>query len=98
MRFSTLRSNQAALPGSRRSAQGASGSAAAEPGRSTGPLLWLICVADASLLVASGLIHLHLWDIAYRDVRVLDVLFLVQAGAAILTLSLTAAIMVRRGR
>jgi hypothetical protein len=46
-------------------------------------VLWLLCLADAGLLVASGLIHLHLWDIAYRHVRVLDVLFLVQAAAAI---------------
>jgi hypothetical protein len=35
-------------------------------------------------LVASGLIHLHLWDIAYRHVRTLDVLFLVQVIAALL--------------
>jgi hypothetical protein len=53
-------------------------------GRSTGALLWLVCVADAGLLIASGLIHLHLWDIAYRHVKVLDVLFLVQVAAAIL--------------
>jgi hypothetical protein len=47
-----------------------------------GALLWLICIVDAGLLVASGLIHLHLWDIAYRHVKVLDVLFLVQVSAA----------------
>jgi hypothetical protein len=51
--------------------------------RSSG-LLWLLYVCDAGLLVASGLIHLHLWDIAYRHVRVLDVLFLVQAAAAVI--------------
>jgi hypothetical protein len=51
--------------------------------RSSG-LLWLLYVCDAGLLVASGLIHLHLWDIAYRHVRVLDVLFLVQAAAAVM--------------
>jgi hypothetical protein len=50
----------------------------------TGVLLWLLCVLDASLLVASGLIHLHFWDIAYRHVKVLDVLFLVQVGAAVI--------------
>jgi hypothetical protein len=53
-------------------------------GKRAGALLWLICAVDAGLLVASGLIHLHLWDIAYRHVKVLDVLFLVQAGAAII--------------
>jgi hypothetical protein len=51
--------------------------------RSTGQrkregLMWLLYLADAGLLVASGLIHLHLWDIAYRHVATLDVLFLVQ--------------------
>jgi hypothetical protein len=51
-------------------------------GRATGAL-WLLFVADAGLLVASGLIHLHLWDIAYRHVKVLDVLFLVQVALAL---------------
>jgi len=51
--------------------------------RGSGALLWLLCLADTGLLVASGLIHLHLWDIAYRHVHVLDVLFPVQAAAAI---------------
>ena len=46
--------------------------------------MWLLFVADAGLLVASGLIHLHLWDIAYRHVKTLDVLFIVQAAACIL--------------
>lgn len=56
---------------------------AIRPGASrSGALLWL-CLADAGLLVAAGLIHLHLWDIAYRHAKVLDVLFLVQAAAAI---------------
>jgi hypothetical protein len=49
--------------------------------RSSG-LLWLLCLIDAALLIASGAIHVHLWDIAYRHVKTLDVLFLVQAGAA----------------
>jgi hypothetical protein len=53
-------------------------------GRRTGALPWLLCIADAGLLVASGLIHLHLWDIAYRHVKVLDVLFLVQVAAAVI--------------
>jgi hypothetical protein len=47
-------------------------------------LLWLLRVADAGLLVTSGLIHLHLWDIAYRHVGTLDVLFPVQAALALL--------------
>jgi hypothetical protein len=34
--------------------------------------------------VASGPIHLHLWDIAYRHVKTLDVLFLVQVAACLL--------------
>ena len=46
--------------------------------------LWLLFLADAGLLVTSGLIHLHLWDIAYRHVKTLDVLFLVQTAACLL--------------
>jgi hypothetical protein len=38
--------------------------------------------AAAVLLVASGLIHLHLWDIAYRHIKTLGPLFLVQTVAA----------------
>ena len=45
---------------------------------------WLLCACDAGLMVTSGLIHLHLWDIAYRHVKTLDVLFLVQVIAALL--------------
>jgi hypothetical protein len=41
-------------------------------------LPWLLYILDAGLLVASGLIHLHLWDIAYRHVKTLDTLFLLQ--------------------
>jgi hypothetical protein len=47
-------------------------------------LMWLLYVCDAGLLVASGLIHLHLWDIAYRHVKTLDVLFLVQVVLCLL--------------
>ena len=51
---------------------------ARQSGASTrGGLMWLLYVGDAGLLVASGLIHLHLWDIAYRHVKTLDALFLV---------------------
>jgi hypothetical protein len=46
-------------------------------------LRWLLYIADAGLLVASGLIHLHLWDIAYQHVKVLDVLFMVQVALAL---------------
>jgi hypothetical protein len=49
-----------------------------------GFLMWLLFLVDAGLLIASGLIHLHLWDIAYRHVKVLDVLFLVQTGACVI--------------
>jgi hypothetical protein len=51
--------------------------------RTAGALLWLLYICDAGLLVASGLIHLHLWDIAYRHVKTLDVLFLVQVAACL---------------
>jgi hypothetical protein len=44
--------------------------------------LWVLYLCDAGLLIASGAIHLHLWDIAYRHVKTLDVLFLVQVIAA----------------
>jgi ABC-type uncharacterized transport system permease subunit len=46
--------------------------------------MWVLYLCDAGLLVASGLIHLHFWDIAYRHVKTLDVLFLVQVIAALL--------------
>jgi len=49
-----------------------------------GLALWVLYLCDAGLLVASGLIHLHLWDIAYRHVKTLDVLFLVQVAACLL--------------
>ena len=39
-------------------------------------------VAAAILMICSGLIHIHLWDIAYRHVATLGPLFLVQAVAA----------------
>jgi hypothetical protein len=56
-----------------------------------GGAMWLLYLADAALLITSGLIHLHLWDIAYRHVATLDVLFLVQVvlclGAAVALLA-----------
>ncbi len=51
---------------------------------SRGALMWLLYLGDAALLVTSGLIHLHLWDIAYRHVKTLDVLFLVQVALCLL--------------
>jgi len=44
---------------------------------------WLFVLA-AVLMVASGLIHLRLWFIAYRYVATLDVLFIIQAVASVL--------------
>jgi hypothetical protein len=65
-----------------------------KPARATqGALLWLLYLCDAGLLIASGLIHLHLWDIAYRHVKTLDVLFLVQFAACLLA---AAALLVTR--
>ena len=52
---------------------------------SKGGVMWLLYLVDAGLLVTSGLIHLHLWDIAYRNVGTLDVLFLVQTALCLLT-------------
>jgi hypothetical protein len=48
------------------------------------PILAL-CVIDAGLLVTSGFIHLHFWNIAYRHVPTLGPLFLVQVIATLLT-------------
>jgi hypothetical protein len=56
-------------------------------------LMWLLYLADAGLLITSGLIHLHLWDIAYRHVKTLGVLFLVQV---ILCLLAAVALLVTR--
>ncbi len=39
---------------------------------------------NAGLLVASGIIHFHLWQIAYRDVPTFRYLFLIQAIGAVL--------------
>ena len=44
--------------------------------------LWALLVVDAGLLIASGSIHLDLWNIAYRHVNVLGPLFLLQVIAA----------------
>lgn len=47
-------------------------------GRRNRLVLWVLLVCDAGLLVTSGLIHLHLWNEAYKNVATLDWLFLVQ--------------------
>ena len=52
---------------------------AAVPGKAA---LWALIVIDAGLLVASGAIHLDLWNIAYRHVNVLGPLFLLQVISA----------------
>ncbi len=58
---------------------------ARQPGQGTrNGLMWLLYLCDAGLLIASGSIHLHLWFIAYRHVKTLDVLFLVQVALAFL--------------
>jgi hypothetical protein len=44
---------------------------------------WVLFIIDGGLLVASGIIHLHLWDIAYKNVATLGPLFLVQAISAL---------------
>ena len=67
--------------------------------RSTQPSRGGLYLVDAGLLVTSGLIHLHLWDIAYRNVGTLGVLFLVQTALCLLAallLLLTAALLGRR--
>jgi hypothetical protein len=43
-----------------------------------------LCIVDAGLLITSGLIHLHFWNIAYRHVPTLGPLFLVQVVARLL--------------
>jgi hypothetical protein len=43
----------------------------------------VLAATGAALLVVSGLIHLHLWDIAYRHVDTLGPLFIVQTVAAL---------------
>lgn len=43
-----------------------------------------LCTVDAGLLITSGLIHLHFWNIAYRHVPTLGPLFLVQVVATLL--------------
>lgn len=51
------------------------------------PVLWLLRVAAAGLLVTSGLIHLHLRDIAYRHVGTLAVLAVEAATLVVLALT-----------
>jgi xanthine/uracil permease len=58
-----------------------------------------IVVLAALLMIGSALVHVHLWDIAYRHVATLGPLFLVQAVGAVvvavaLALSRVVAVMV----
>jgi hypothetical protein len=56
-----------------------------QPGQGTrNGLMWLLYLCDAGLLITSGSIHLNLWFIAYRHVKTLDVLFLVQVVLTLL--------------
>jgi hypothetical protein len=55
-----------------------------QPATRSQALMWVLYLCDAGLLITSGLIHLHFWDIAYRHVKTLDVLFLIQVIAALL--------------
>ncbi|HET9897841.1 MAG TPA: hypothetical protein VFQ44_23165 [Streptosporangiaceae bacterium] len=52
----------------------------------TPALMWLLFLADAGLLIASGAIHFHLWEMpgGYRTVPTLRILFLVQGAACVL--------------
>ena len=52
-------------------------------GRRNDVVALVAVVAAAILMICSGLIHIHLWDIAYRHVATLGPLFLVQAVAAL---------------
>ncbi len=52
-------------------------------GRRGDALGWVAVAVAAVLMVCSGAIHLHLWDIAYRHVATLGPLFMVQAIAAL---------------
>jgi hypothetical protein len=57
-----------------------------------------VALLGAALMVVSGLVHLHLWDVAYRHVGTLGPLFLVQtaaafAGAVLLVFTRMAAVM-----
>jgi uncharacterized membrane protein HdeD (DUF308 family) len=46
--------------------------------RPTAPLPSLIILAGAALLMASAVIHLHLWASGYRNIRTIGPLFFVQ--------------------
>jgi hypothetical protein len=52
-------------------------------GRRNDVVALVAVVAAAILMICSALIHIHLWDIAYRHVATLGPLFLVQAVAAL---------------
>ena len=60
----------------------------------SGASTWLVLLS-AALMLVSGLVHVHLWDIAYRHVATLGPLFLVQAISALVLAVLLAT--TRRG-
>jgi hypothetical protein len=64
-------------------------------GRTTKLVPTILIVLSAALMIVSGIVHIHLWDIAYRHVKTLGPLFMVQAIAA-LVLAL-ALVVTRRG-
>lgn len=60
---------------------------------SKSPLVIALCVADAALIVVSGLIHLHLWRGPYRHLTVghINTLFLLQwLGCFVVALAILA--------
>ena len=51
--------------------------------RPTGLVASLVIVAGAALMIASSLIHLHLWASGYKNIHTIGPLFLVQGIAGI---------------
>src|SRR5580658_3588046 len=59
------------------------------------PHRWVVNITTwlaAALMIASGVIHLHLWDIAYRHVPTMGPLFIAQGVAAIVFAVATSAV------
>src|SRR5580698_4973526 len=76
--------------------RGAEVSSASAPERavliaSPGPTVTALCWAGSLLLIASGLIHLHLWATGYRHISTIGPLFLLQ-GIAGIALALVVAV------
>lgn len=62
--------------------------------RPTAPLASLVIIAGAALLMASAVIHLHLWASGYRNIRTIGPLFFVQ-GVFGIVLSISIALIRR---